>query len=80
MSNYPEHDKLRAIKLNSSQDIGVFLEQLFSSNIIRWTAHGRRVCKGASIYNLLEMYFNIDSQKLNDEKELMLKELMKRKR
>ena len=75
MSDYPEHEKLKAIK-DRSQAIGEFIEWLgdndmavceFSGgNVDRWWPTGQPINK------LLARYFEIDLDRLEDEKLAML--------
>lgn len=76
MSDYPEHDKLRAAK-RDSQVIGEFLSWLAETH--------RAVCEPCPAEGyvpitlrteqLLAEYFNIDLTKIEDERQAMLKVL-----
>lgn len=74
MNEYPEHDKLHAIQVES-QAQGDFVEWLkskgialmtYDSNIYMWQ-HDQR-----SLRSLLAEYHNIDEDKLEKEKRAML--------
>lgn len=80
MSQYPEHDKLQAVK-NQSQLIGEFLEWLNSQGLYlaAWqeidTIFGKDselVISYLSINDILARFFEIDLDKLEDEKRQML--------
>jgi hypothetical protein len=79
MSKYPEHDKLRAIK-DKSQAIGEFLQWLRLERvprIILCEIHphdGDYFPSMISMQRLLAEYFEIDPDKLEDEKLKMLEE------
>jgi len=73
VSEYPEHDKLHAV-VDKSQAIGEFLE---------WASerHGFRLCYlegnrywsvGTPVQRLLAEFFEIDENKLEEEKRAML--------
>lgn len=64
MSNYPEHDKMHAVKAES-QAIGEFLE---------WLGQRRSKLPDESEYNyLLSEFFEIDLTKIEDEKRDILR-------
>jgi sulfite reductase alpha subunit-like flavoprotein len=80
MSKYPEHDKLHEVK-DKSQAIGEFLE---------WLGNEKRgvVCQYEDDsdypvpmpHNILQMlaeYFEIDLDKIEEEKQQMLEEMRK---
>lgn len=78
MPDYPEHDKLRAIK-ERSQPIGNFLEN---------TPGGMRLCEysaewdewfptNRSTENILAEYFDIDLAKIEEEKRTVIEEQQK---
>lgn len=72
--NIPEHDKLTAVK-DHSQAIGEFLEWMSSDGIIkcRWEErHEEYFPIFEPIEKLLARYFDIDLDKLEQEKRLML--------
>jgi hypothetical protein len=90
MSDYPEHDKLVAIS-DKSQVIGSFIEWLENEKEIRlctfvparredriWIAEGYTPIN-ESINDLLAEFFNIDQNKINQEKENMIKKLQELK-
>lgn len=72
---YPEHEKARNAKLNNVQDIGYFLDKMISNGLLQIPIRHRR--RGVNIEKIIQAYFNIDHQKLMDEKEEILKELNK---
>lgn len=82
--NYPEHEKLRAIK-GQSQSIGSFLDWLEEGGYSKigkihlacYDNHGDLCDVYASVQDLLAAYFGIDRQKLEQEKLAMLDELRK---
>jgi hypothetical protein len=81
MNDYPEHDKLSAIK-GKSQEIGEFLDWLRDEKdyqICSWVEGGCGNGEYNPIFrsteNLLTEYFNIDLKKLEKEKQKMLDEL-----
>jgi hypothetical protein len=77
VSEYPEHEKLHAIK-DKSQAIGEFLDFFLPSKgiVLMESFSARRphdyVPTRRSIYSLLAEFFNIDQDKLDAEKEAML--------
>lgn len=76
MSEYPEHEKLHAIK-DKSQAIGEFLDFFLPSKGIVLMERFRDryedyVPTRRSIYSLLAEFFNIDQDKLDAEKKAML--------
>ena len=77
MSEYPEHEKMKAVR-DRSQVIGQFLEWLFREQglaVCEWR-EGPRVDAwerdSRNIEQLLAAYFDIDLKKVDDEKEAML--------
>ena len=71
MSKYPEHEKLGAVK-NESQIIGEFLEWLLAEKLI--------ICEEDKLIfsgKLLAKYFDIDLEKLEEERRRMLEEMRK---
>jgi len=73
---YPEHEKVRAIR-NESETIGAFLEWLRGSYSICEFSEDTRQYEPVrlSINNWLAKYFEIDELKLDDEKRQMLEVL-----
>lgn len=71
MSNYPEHEKLKAIS-KESQTCGEFLEWAEGKSYII-----RNWRKRASLTTMLAQYFEIDEEKLAAEKDAMLEEQRK---
>lgn len=78
MSKYPEHEKQRAI-VDKSQAIGEFLEWLPSTGIVfgKWDAEGRdrMWATRIDIEKLLAEYFEIDLEKIEEEKRQMIDEM-----
>lgn len=85
MSDYPEHEKLHAVK-DKSQAIGEFIHWLaetHDAHVItyecdydgRWER--RRGAEGRWMRERLAEFFNIDLAKIEDEKDAMLAELRK---
>lgn len=64
MAKYPEHEKLSAIQ-KQSQACGEFVEWLEQRNVIRFKKHGRLTA-------LLAEFFDIDEDRLEEEKRAML--------
>ena len=76
MSHYPEHDKLKAVK-DKSQAIGEFLEWLHDDRGMVLAERDERndlFISPLSIRALLAEFFEIDEQRLDDEKRAMLDE------
>lgn len=75
-AKYPEHQKLRAVK-DESQSIGMFIEWLRSTNreICRMRFGSEYFPIDRSIEKLLAEYFEIDLDKIEDEKDQMVDEL-----
>lgn len=75
MPDYPEHEKLKAIK-DRSQACGEFIEWLNHSKRIHLAeySHGELYPTTKSLLDLLADFFEIDRQKLEDEKLAMLAE------
>ena len=78
-NRYPEHDKVRAVK-NESQRLGAFIEWLNEKDM--------QICEGEeglhgvrwypttkNIERLLAEYFEIDLQKVGEEKDAMVAEM-----
>jgi hypothetical protein len=85
MNDYPEHDKLSAVK-DKSQAIGEFLEWLdYEKNYSVCSLTEGRNGDGeyspifTSTEKLLAEFFNIDLNKLEQEKRKMLNELRAQK-
>lgn len=80
MSSRPEHDKVRAVK-DRSQEIGNFIEWLQENNMQIcsreevFPEHHQWFPTHKSIETLLAEYFEIDLDKLEEEKRAMLAEL-----
>lgn len=85
MSEYPEHDKLRAIA-DESQAIGEFLEWMGTDRTAEHGQYGRRLFlahmwndrltpASYTIEDLLAQFFGIDQNKIEAEKRQMLAEL-----
>jgi hypothetical protein len=74
MTNYPEHEKLSAVK-DKSQAIGEFLDIFLPRQgivLMEHTEYGDYVPTHRSITSLLAEFFDIDQAKLDAEKEAML--------
>lgn len=87
MTEYPEHEKLQAVK-DESQAIGAFLEWLSNVKEIRFakwvkdksesgTEYEVFVQQNMEIEKWLAEYFEIDLNKLEQEKQAMLEEIRK---
>jgi hypothetical protein len=80
MSEYPEHDKLHAVK-DQSQAIGSFLDWLQNERkprtVLAIHEWDEWVPTNERIEALLAEYFEIDLKKLEEEKRAMLDELRK---
>jgi hypothetical protein len=80
MPKYPEHEKLAEIKALSNQ-LGGFIEWLLSCgyHVAEWTKdeddEDVLVPVHKSINDWLAGYYEIDLNKINDEKEQMLEEI-----
>ena len=77
MSEYPEHDKLRAVK-QEKQVVINFLEWLEENNKAVFeleSGGGREGNRECTVRELLSSYFEIDEDKLENERQLMLVEL-----
>lgn len=77
MSDYPEHDKLALIS-DKSQAIGEFINWLKNRQGIEFCHYNSHeelepVWKGTNQW--LAEYFGIDQDKLDEEKDTMLKEI-----
>lgn len=74
--SYPEHDKLEKVA-NLSQGIGEFLETSHYQ-LCEWSEEANEFFPASrSIIQILADYFNIDLDKLEDEKNHMLETLRK---
>ena len=81
MTKYPEHEKLRKIR-DKSQAIGEFLDNLTTQGFYLCTLHkGRGFGPGGEFFpvttpvqEILADYFEIDLNKLEDEKRALLAE------
>lgn len=82
MSEYPEHDKMAAVRTELDA-VGEFLEALGSGELTsdgrrlhlaveNAEARGRVVIVGADIPDLLSQYFEIDQNQIEVEKRQML--------
>jgi hypothetical protein len=74
---YPEHQKMKAVK-EQSQTIGEFLDWLFSKGTVLAHYQGRLdelMPRNMNIENLLATYFEIDLDKIEEEKQQMIDEL-----
>ena len=78
---YREHEKLKKV-IDKSQAVGAFLDWLTHSQgcVIAEYRGSELFPIYMSIEKLLAAYFNIDTRKLEHEKEQMLKELRKDQR
>lgn len=77
MSAYPEHEKLQAVK-EQSQICGEFLEWLHQKHfVIAVYAGNELVPSYQRTTTLLAEFFEIDEDKLEDEKMQMLEEFRK---
>jgi len=79
MSQYPEHDKMHLIK-DKSQAIGEFLEWLEGSKGIVLAEYPEKNPDNlfpvyAPSEKLLAEFFDIDLQKIGEEKDAMLEEM-----
>lgn len=83
MSDYPECDKLSSISAESEK-IGEFIDWLSSQGIqlCTWVENHRKIITGGdyfptnmNITELLAQYFDIDLQKIEQEKRAMLDKL-----
>lgn len=74
MSDYPEHDKLKAIS-EESQTIGAFLDNSEYHICEYDERHGRFFPAPKSITQILADYFDIDLNKIEEEKRQMLESL-----
>lgn len=70
MSDYPEHDKMSAIK-DKSQTIGEFLDST-EYVLCLYDEDDRLRPVAASIEQILALYFDIDLNKIEAEKRAML--------
>lgn len=75
MSEYPEHEKLKAVK-DDSHKIGEFLEWLRSQGwvLAQWD-NDELTSIGYTTGALLAEYFKIDPRKLEEEKQMMIERL-----
>jgi hypothetical protein len=80
MSEYPEHDKLHEVK-DKSQAIGEFLEWLGSEKrgvVCEYTDDSDYpIPMTHNIQTLLAEYFDIDLDKIEEEKQQMLEKIRK---
>jgi hypothetical protein len=76
MKIYSEHEKLKKIKLNNVQDIGEFLQILINFGVLAIPLKAKR--NGWDIQKIIHHYYEIDYQKLMDEKQEMLNKLHKK--
>lgn len=67
MSDYPEHDKLRAVVVES-QAIGEFIDWLEDVKNIYVASH-------AGLTKLLAEFYMVDLDKIEAEKQIMLRDL-----
>jgi hypothetical protein len=75
VTKYPEHDKLAAVK-DKSRAIGEFLERAYREGVRLCEADDEGwIPLGERIEATLARYFEIDLQRLEDEKRAMLDEL-----
>lgn len=77
MADYPEHEKLKAVK-DRSQCVGEFIEWLGENNMAVCEFTGGNIDHwwptGKPIRKLLAQFFEIDEEKLEAEKRQMLEE------
>lgn len=78
MSNYPEHEKLKALQ-GANQIVGNFIEWLGEAGyvIAKYDDIGDLWSANRSIDRLLAEHFEIDLDKLEEEKVAMLEEIRK---
>lgn len=86
MATYPEHEKLHAIS-DKSQAIGGFVDWLSQEKKIhlgQWGTCLDEFCQEDSLHpvhtdiqDLLAEFYDIDRDKLEDEKQTMLREIRK---
>lgn len=79
MSEYPEHDKLKAV-MEQSQAIGEFIENngkyvLAESVAVEGYSHLQLIPVHRPINDILAEYFDIDLSALESEKRAMLEKL-----
>jgi hypothetical protein len=86
-TKYPEHEKLEKIK-DFSQSCGEFLDWLQNEKEVFLSVYfesgwqrdeGFLYRSGSTVQDLLAEFFNIDREKLEDEKMAMLEELRSRR-
>lgn len=79
--SYPECDKLQKVS-KKSQELGFFLEWLMSNRVIAsWSENDRDdnlYPTHESIEEILAGYFNIDMDKVNEERAQILEDLRKK--
>lgn len=78
MSDYPEHDKLKAAREAGSEQIGEFLEWLLERYTLAFLDERndeRLVPSYLPITTLLAQYFGVDLVALEHEKRAMLDEV-----
>lgn len=79
MSDYPEHDRMRAVQ-SDSQIVGGFLEWLLEDTpyfIAEYDDRNRMQPINIGFERLLAQYLNIDLDKIETEKQQMLDEIRK---
>ena len=77
MADYPEHQKLRDLN-GANQRIGEFLEWLAGQDLCICGLHGEHYYpSGHSTESLIALFFEIDREKLEDEKRAMLAHIAK---
>ena len=69
---YPEHEKMKAVR-DKSEPIGEFLDNC--KYTLCETVDNNFVPVGKTIEKILAEYFNIDLNKIEQEKQQMIKEL-----
>ena len=76
MSEFPEHDKLKAVR-EDSQKLGSFLEWLQEQGwaLVRYNSNDDPVLRYESTEETLAKYFEIDLNELENEKQAMLEQL-----
>lgn len=80
MTAYPEHEKIEKVQLESNT-IGEFLDWLPSKDIQlgTWTESGEFIPLHRNIEKLLAEFFEIDLEKIEQEKRAMLELLRNNK-
>jgi hypothetical protein len=80
MSEYPEHDKLRALE-GRNQTVGEFIEWLGESGYViarRGGPFGTLHQVNVSVNDLLARFFGIDTDAIEREKREMLEQIQRR--